>query len=59
LPHHVNVSSLTQTVLPVAAAGGKLLLAIVILGMVAATFGAALAASVAGIPLMIITGAGA
>jgi hypothetical protein len=47
LPHHVNVSSLTQTVLPVAAAGGKLLLAIVILGMVAATFGAALESTLA------------
>jgi Mn2+/Fe2+ NRAMP family transporter len=42
LPNGIEVSSLTQTVLPVAEAGGKLLLAVVILGMVATTFGAAL-----------------
>lgn len=41
-PQGIAVSSLTQTVMPVAEAGGKLLLAVVILGMVAATTGAAL-----------------
>lgn len=42
LPAGIEVSSLSQIVLPVALAGGKLLLAVVILGIVAATFGAAL-----------------
>ena len=42
LPQQVEVSSLSQIVLPVALAGGKLLLAVVIVGIVAATFGAAL-----------------
>ncbi|HWU47840.1 MAG TPA: divalent metal cation transporter [Humibacter sp.] len=47
MPHHVNVSSLTQTVLPVAQVGGVLLLAVVLVGMVAATFGAALESTLA------------
>lgn len=42
LPLGIEVSALSQVVLPVAAAGGKLLLAVVIIGVVAATFGAAL-----------------
>lgn len=42
LPMGIEVSSLSQVVLPVAQAGGVLLLAVVILGIVAATFGAAL-----------------
>ena len=42
LPQAVEVSSLSQIVLPVALAGGKLALAVVIVGIVAATFGAAL-----------------
>ncbi|WP_026075367.1 NRAMP family divalent metal transporter [Cellulomonas massiliensis] len=42
LPRGVEVSSLSQIVLPVALAGGKLALALVIVGIVAATFGAAL-----------------
>lgn len=42
LPASVEVSSLSQIVLPVALAGGKLALAVVIVGIVAATFGAAL-----------------
>lgn len=42
LPRSVEVSSLSQIVLPVALAGGKLALAVVIVGIVAATFGAAL-----------------
>ncbi|MFC4615076.1 Nramp family divalent metal transporter [Cellulomonas algicola] len=42
LPHSVEVSSLSQIVLPVALAGGKLALAVVLVGIVAATFGAAL-----------------
>ena len=42
LPAQVQVESLSQIVLPVALAGGKLALAVVIVGIVAATFGAAL-----------------
>jgi Mn2+/Fe2+ NRAMP family transporter len=42
LPAGIQVTSLSQVVLPVAEAGGKLFLAIVIIGVVAATFGAAL-----------------
>ncbi|WP_444664992.1 Nramp family divalent metal transporter [Cellulomonas sp. CW35] len=42
LPRGIEVSTLSQITLPVALAGGKLLLALVILGIVAATFGAAL-----------------
>ncbi|MHA3023263.1 Nramp family divalent metal transporter [Mycobacterium sp. BMJ-28] len=42
LPGGIEVTSLSQVVMPVVAAGGKLLLAFVIVGIVAATFGAAL-----------------
>lgn len=42
MPADIEVSSLSQIVLPVAQAGGTLLLAVVIIGIVAATFGAAL-----------------
>lgn len=42
LPQLVAVTTLSQVVLPVALAGGKLLLAVIIIGVVAATFGAAL-----------------
>ncbi|OBG23377.1 hypothetical protein A5765_01215 [Mycolicibacterium celeriflavum] len=42
LPQQIEVASLSQTVMPVVAAGGKLALAFVIVGIVAATFGAAL-----------------
>jgi Mn2+/Fe2+ NRAMP family transporter len=42
LPNQIEVTSLSQVVLPVAEAGGKLALAFVIVGVVAATFGAAL-----------------
>ncbi|MEV7972633.1 Nramp family divalent metal transporter [Cellulomonas sp. NPDC089187] len=42
MPLSIEVSSLSQMVLPVAEAGGKLALAVVIIGIVAATFGAAL-----------------
>lgn len=42
LPNQIEVSSLSQTVMPVVAAGGKLALAFAIIGIVAATFGAAL-----------------
>jgi len=42
LPRGINVTALAQVALPVAEAGGKLALAFVIVGMVAATFGAAL-----------------
>lgn len=45
LPKGIEVSSLSQIVLPVALAGGKLALAVVIVGIVAATFGAALETS--------------
>ena len=42
LPQLIAVTSLSQVMLPVAVAGGKLLLAVIIIGVVAATFGAAL-----------------
>jgi manganese transport protein len=42
LPQLISVTALSQVMLPVAVAGGKLLLAVVILGIVAATAGAAL-----------------
>lgn len=42
LPNGIEVTSLSQVVMPVALAGGKLALAFAIVGIVAATFGAAL-----------------
>jgi Mn2+/Fe2+ NRAMP family transporter len=42
LPQAVQVTTLGQIMLPMAVAGGKLLLAVVLIGVVAATFGAAL-----------------
>jgi Mn2+/Fe2+ NRAMP family transporter len=42
LPAGIEVTSLSQVAMPVVAAGGQLLLAFVIVGIVAATFGAAL-----------------
>jgi Mn2+/Fe2+ NRAMP family transporter len=42
MPAQIEVTSLSQIVMPVIAAGGKLALAFVIVGIVAATFGAAL-----------------
>jgi Mn2+/Fe2+ NRAMP family transporter len=42
LPSQIDVTSLSQIVMPVLAAGGKLALALAIIGIVAATFGAAL-----------------
>ncbi|MFF2841358.1 NRAMP family divalent metal transporter [Paenarthrobacter sp. NPDC057981] len=42
LPAGISVTSLSQVALPVAQAGGQLALAVLILGIVAATFGAAL-----------------
>jgi manganese transport protein len=42
LPQLISVTALSQVMLPVAQAGGKLLLAFIILGIVAATSGAAL-----------------
>ena len=42
LPAGIEVTSLGQVLLPAAEAGGKLLLVALILGVVAATFGAAL-----------------
>lgn len=42
LPNQIEVTSLSHTVMPVVAAGGKLALAFAIVGIVAATFGAAL-----------------
>jgi Mn2+/Fe2+ NRAMP family transporter len=42
LPNQIEVTSLSQVVMPVVEAGGKLALAFVIVGIVAATFGAAL-----------------
>ena len=42
LPQAIQVTSLSQVALTVAEAGGKLLLAVIIIGVVAATFGAAL-----------------
>lgn len=48
MPLSIEVSSLSQIVLPVAEAGGKLALAVVIVGIVAATFGAALETTLSG-----------
>jgi Mn2+/Fe2+ NRAMP family transporter len=48
LPNQIDVTSLSQVVMPVAAAGGKLLLAFAIIGIVAATFGAALETALSG-----------
>src|SRR4051812_2771660 len=48
LPNQIEVTSLSQTVMPVVAAGGKLFLAFVIVGIVAATFGAALETALSG-----------
>ena len=48
LPNQIEVTSLSQTVTPVVAAGGKLALAFVIIGIVAATFGAALETTLSG-----------
>lgn len=42
MPAQIEVTSLSQIAMPVIAAGGKLALAFVIIGIVAATFGAAL-----------------
>jgi Mn2+/Fe2+ NRAMP family transporter len=42
LPAQVEVTSLSQVVMPVVAAGGQLALAFTVIGIVAATFGAAL-----------------
>lgn len=42
LPAAIDVTSLSQVVLPVAEAGGKIALAFVLVGILAATFGAAL-----------------
>ena len=42
LPQLIEVTALSQVMLPVAQAGGKILLGLIILGVVAATFGAAL-----------------
>jgi len=42
LPGQIDVTSLSQIAMPVVAAGGKLFLAFLIVGVVAATFGAAL-----------------
>jgi Mn2+/Fe2+ NRAMP family transporter len=48
LPNQIDVTSLSQVVMPVVAAGGKLLLAFTIVGVVAATFGAALETALSG-----------
>jgi Mn2+/Fe2+ NRAMP family transporter len=48
LPRQIEVTSLSQTVMPVVEAGGKLALAFVIVGIVAATFGAALETALSG-----------
>lgn len=48
LPRSIEVSSLSQIVLPVAEAGGRLALAVVVVGIVAATFGAALETTLSG-----------
>jgi manganese transport protein len=47
LPQHIAVTSLSQVALPIAQAGGKIALIVVILGFVAATFGAALETTLA------------
>ena len=48
LPNQIEVTSLSQMVMPVVAAGGKLALAFAIIGIVAATFGAALETTLSG-----------
>ncbi|WP_127125932.1 Nramp family divalent metal transporter [Georgenia sp. SYP-B2076] len=48
LPAGIEVTSLSEVVGPVALAGGKLALAVVIVGIVAATFGAALETALSG-----------
>lgn len=48
LPNQIEVTSLSQTVMPVVAAGGQLALAFAIIGIVAATFGAALETTLSG-----------
>jgi len=48
LPSQIDVTSLSQMVMPVVTAGGKLALAFVIIGIVAATFGAALETALSG-----------
>jgi Mn2+/Fe2+ NRAMP family transporter len=48
LPQQIEVTSLSQVVAPVVLAGGKLLLAFAIIGIVAATFGAALETALSG-----------
>jgi Mn2+/Fe2+ NRAMP family transporter len=48
LPNQIEVTSLSHTVMPVVAAGGKLALAFAIVGIVAATFGAALETTLSG-----------
>jgi Mn2+/Fe2+ NRAMP family transporter len=48
LPSQIDVTSLSQTVMPVVAAGGKLFVAFAIVGIVAATFGAALETTLSG-----------
>jgi Mn2+/Fe2+ NRAMP family transporter len=48
LPNQIEVTALSQTVMPVVAAGGKLALAFVIVGIIAATFGAALETTLSG-----------
>jgi Mn2+/Fe2+ NRAMP family transporter len=48
LPSQIEVTTLSQVVMPVVAAGGKLLLAFAIIGIVAATFGAALETALSG-----------
>jgi Mn2+/Fe2+ NRAMP family transporter len=42
LPAQIELTSLSQVVMPVVAAGGELALAFVVIGIIAATFGAAL-----------------
>lgn len=48
MPNEIEVTSLSQVVMPVVAAGGKLALAFAIIGIVAATFGAALETTLSG-----------
>jgi Mn2+/Fe2+ NRAMP family transporter len=48
LPSQIEVTSLSQITMPVVMAGGKLMLAFVIIGIVAATFGAALETALSG-----------
>jgi Mn2+/Fe2+ NRAMP family transporter len=48
LPNQIEATSLSQVVMPVVAAGGKLFLAFAIIGIIAATFGAALETALSG-----------